>query len=242
MSSRRAENAVGEARHCLGALFSPSAGQGLLQSWENGGCVQRTRLVSAMDLNFEFPMAKMRISKIDAGRRQIDAGIRMTFSDEDPIAIHSVVAAGHRIVRDLCEQRGDIEDYLRFKDVIVPGHEKEFWEYWNASANFLKHADRDPFGIHEMEDDVSDFLIVITSRWYVRLGCSASVEMRVFGGWWALQHPRTINAESLQQAGFESLFPMAAQKMRGLDRRDRIELGRVTLERAKARPDLFQIP
>jgi hypothetical protein len=68
-------------------------------------------------------MAKIRINKIDAARRQLDAAIRMTFGGEDPVAIHSVVAAGHRIIRDICEQRGDIESYLRFTDWIREGHE-----------------------------------------------------------------------------------------------------------------------
>ena len=44
-------------------------------------------------------MAKIRINKMDAARRQLDAAIRMTFGSEDPVAIHSVVAAARRIVR-----------------------------------------------------------------------------------------------------------------------------------------------
>jgi hypothetical protein len=68
-------------------------------------------------------MVKIRINKMDAARRQINAAIRMTFDGEDPVAIHSVIAAGHRIIRDICEQRGDIESYLRFTDWIAPGHE-----------------------------------------------------------------------------------------------------------------------
>jgi hypothetical protein len=39
-------------------------------------------------------MTKIRINKLDAARRQINAAIRMTFEGEDPVAIHSVIAAG----------------------------------------------------------------------------------------------------------------------------------------------------
>lgn len=86
-------------------------------------------------------MTKIRINKMDAARRQIDSAIRMTFANEDPVAIHSVVAAGHRIIKDICELRGDVESYLRFTDWIEPQFEREFWRHLNASANFLKHAD-----------------------------------------------------------------------------------------------------
>jgi hypothetical protein len=69
-------------------------------------------------------MSKMRINKIDAARRQIDAAIRMTFGAEDAVAIHSLVSAAHRIIRDICDKRRDIESYLQFTDWIAPGHEK----------------------------------------------------------------------------------------------------------------------
>jgi hypothetical protein len=34
------------------------------------------------------------LNKIDAARRQLDAAIRMTFRQEDPVAIHCLTAAG----------------------------------------------------------------------------------------------------------------------------------------------------
>lgn len=59
-------------------------------------------------------MTKLRLNKLDVARRQVDAAIRMTFNGEDPLATHTVIAAGNRIIRDLCEKRGDIESYLQF--------------------------------------------------------------------------------------------------------------------------------
>jgi hypothetical protein len=146
-------------------------------------------------------MSNVRINKIDAARRQIDAAIRMTFRGEDPVAIHAVIGGAHRIIRDICEQRGDIDSYQRFTDFIVPGHEGEFWRYWNASVNFLKHADKDPNAIHELDAETTDFLIVITARWYRDLGNSVSEEMRYFAGWWAIMHPDVIKADVIEAAG-----------------------------------------
>jgi hypothetical protein len=142
-------------------------------------------------------MAKVLINKLDAARRQINAAIRMTFEGEDPIAIHSVIAAGHRIIKDICEQRGDIESYLRFTDWIAPGHERDFWNAMNVSANFIKHADKDPEAIHELDDEASDYMIVFATKWYRDLGNSTSTEMNVFGCWWALQHPSVLKPEML---------------------------------------------
>jgi hypothetical protein len=52
------------------------------------------------------------ITKIEAARRQINAAIMMSILKIDELAIHTVAAAGYRIIRDLLEKRGDDEDEL----------------------------------------------------------------------------------------------------------------------------------
>jgi hypothetical protein len=181
-------------------------------------------------------MAKIRINKLDAARRQLDSAVRMTFSEEDPVAIHSVVAAAHRVVRDICEKRGDIESYLRFTDWIAPGHEKDFWGAINASANFIKHADTDVDSIHEMDDETSDFMIAYASKWFRDLGNSPSIEMRTFLGWWALQNTKTLKPEVFSQSGFYHIYEKyleMAEKMAPLSRNERLKIGLVMLNGAK---------
>jgi len=46
-------------------------------------------------------MTEMRVTKIEAARRQIDAAIRLLFSEEDPVVIHTIASAGFRILRDI---------------------------------------------------------------------------------------------------------------------------------------------
>jgi hypothetical protein len=45
------------------------------------------------------------INKLEAARRQLDAAIRLTFSNEDALAIHTLGAAAYRIVRDILHKR-----------------------------------------------------------------------------------------------------------------------------------------
>jgi hypothetical protein len=182
-------------------------------------------------------MAKIRINKFDAARRQIDAAIRMTFSGEDPVAIHSVIAAGHRIIRDVCEQRGDIESYLRFTDWIAEGHEKEFWHHMNKSANFIKHADKDADGIHDFDDEESDFMIVFAAKWYRDLGNATSPEMNVFATWWGLQHPKVMKPGVLMQFKDRGIDPNQIREMEKhmsvLNRADRLKIGEMFLKNSK---------
>jgi hypothetical protein len=50
--------------------------------------------------------AEVVVFKLAAAQRQLDAAIRMYFSGEDELAIYTVAAAAHRILRDLMEKRG----------------------------------------------------------------------------------------------------------------------------------------
>jgi len=66
-------------------------------------------------------MGTLRINKPDTARRQLDAAIRMLFSNEDPVAIYSVVGAADRIVRDLAEKSGKSRCHETIKQMIRPG-------------------------------------------------------------------------------------------------------------------------
>jgi hypothetical protein len=48
----------------------------------------------------------IRVLKVTAAQRQLDAAIRMYFSGEDELATYTVASASHRILRDLMEKRG----------------------------------------------------------------------------------------------------------------------------------------
>jgi hypothetical protein len=50
--------------------------------------------------------AAVHVLKIAAAQRQLDAAIRMTFANEDPLAVHTVAAAAGRVLRDLAKKRG----------------------------------------------------------------------------------------------------------------------------------------
>jgi hypothetical protein len=78
-------------------------------------------------------MATIRIDKIDAARRQLDASIRMFFSSEDILAVHTVASAAYRIIRDLAEKSGNAQFHENLKQMIRPGREKHFWATINNS-------------------------------------------------------------------------------------------------------------
>ena len=107
-------------------------------------------------------MASVDITKSTAAQRQIDAAIRMLFSDEDALAVHTVAAAAHRIVLDLTEKRSGARGKSLYAESVrealttlcrdllgmspssakiqrdLPRFEKFFRKHLNRPANFLK--------------------------------------------------------------------------------------------------------
>jgi hypothetical protein len=140
-------------------------------------------------------MAKIRVNKIDAARRQIDAAIRMLFDNGDPVAIHTLAAAGGRILRDLCGAKGTPMHQM-FKGVIRPDKEKEFWEAMNRPANFFKHADRDADEIlDDVDERFNDFTLFYAVEYYRDLGYTPTAEMRAFMTFFTVTNPDILQPD-----------------------------------------------
>jgi hypothetical protein len=47
--------------------------------------------------------ARMKITKLDAAKRQLATAIRLYFEDRDPVSVHTLVMAAGEIIDRLCE-------------------------------------------------------------------------------------------------------------------------------------------
>jgi hypothetical protein len=94
----------------------------------------------------EREFAKIPITKLDAARRQIETAIILWFTESDPVSIHTLVSAGHRLVYDINKNSLRLP-MLGDTTNIRPGREKEYRDILAKAANFFKHADRDAEGI-----------------------------------------------------------------------------------------------
>src|SRR2546422_593555 len=97
-------------------------------------------------------IAELKISKLDAARRQMETAIRLYFHEADPASIHTLVAAAYTILQDLNKARGgtmmikDLPELLKGSD-LKPGDVEQLRTKLNEAQNFLKHANKDPEGV-----------------------------------------------------------------------------------------------
>jgi hypothetical protein len=171
-------------------------------------------------------MAEIQVSKIEAAQRQIDAAIKMLFRNDDPIAVHTVIAAACRIVRDLSKQ-ADTPGWKQVMASIRPETENELWKGFGKAANFFKHADRDPNEtINSIEEEVNDYLILMAFSLYRDLA-PLTRSMEVFKAWMMAFNPHVFDLSTFLD---ECADDQATWQC--LSREEKLHQGLIMLERA----------
>ncbi len=87
---------------------------------------------------------ELRISKLDAARRQLESAIRLYFKEGDPVSIHTLTSAAYQLLSDINKQRGGkpmLKDWIT--QLVRPDAVTEACKRLNEAQNFFKHADRD---------------------------------------------------------------------------------------------------
>jgi hypothetical protein len=150
-------------------------------------------------------LADIRITKAEGARRQLDAAIRVLFTGEDPLAIHTITAAAHRVLADLDKRREQSsmrEAYEKARAELrerFPGAPPlslgpEQFRIWmqqrrSAAANFLKHADRDAEQSLDVSRMETDHLLLEACSLYDDLNFKPTPEMQAFGRWHLAVYP-----------------------------------------------------
>jgi hypothetical protein len=135
------------------------------------------------------------VGKTDVARRQLCAAIRLFFERRDPVAVHTLVAAGHQILTDLGNAVG-VLGLLKGS-----GQRAEHVRVLNYAANFFKHADKDPDGrvnIEPLTKLTAEFLmdaVVLLQR----LTGDLPIEGKIFWTWFV-----TKNRELFEGTGEET--------------------------------------
>jgi hypothetical protein len=177
-------------------------------------------------------MGEIRVNKIEAAQRQIDVAIRLLFANEDPVAIHTLVSAAFRILRDVAEKRGSVNEHELLKKMIVPGKEKEFWGMISEAANFVKHGARDSEKVLKgVKEEVNDYMLCVACSYYQRLGHTLTPEMDALMNWCLILYPKAVRLTRNETSIKSYLDHAGAVQLRSEDREVQLAFGKLMLER-----------
>ncbi|HEY6281051.1 MAG TPA: hypothetical protein VIW72_04565 [Burkholderiales bacterium] len=134
---------------------------------------------------------KIRVSKLDAGRRQLDSAIEMWVADGDPVSVHTLACASHQIIHDINRKKGN-RDLLFDSLVIKEEYRSEFLKVVRKDMNFFKHAEEDPEAITEFIPRSSEMFILFSILGLELLGVKLNDIEATFMFWVYFHNPRWL--------------------------------------------------
>jgi hypothetical protein len=137
---------------------------------------------------------KKPISKMDAAARQLETAIDLYFSNGDSLSVHTLAHAAFRILFDLYPHLQS-DDFSKQIDAMI---QTEGWKPFSRTANFLKHADRDPHETlpsHHPQEAMS--IVGLATLLYRRISGDFTLKMKAFDYW--------AETEGYEDLGLEEL-------------------------------------
>ncbi|UIF89991.1 hypothetical protein [Cupriavidus sp. UYPR2.512] len=185
----------------------------------------------------------MRVTKIDAARRQLITAIRLFFDGGDPVSVYSLASNAWEVIDVLCACAGIDSFSKQARENLPAGHTLK--HYVNEPCrNFFKHAAHDPSpdsSIELLEANVSAILFLAVED-YIRLRQGGPVEAQVFQLWFIAVFPEKVSKDDpVAQSKLDSA-KLAFPGIATLAESDQIAIGRKMLEAARQDSDLAADP
>ena len=175
----------------------------------------------------------MRVTKIDAARRQLITAIRLFFDGGDRVSVYSLASNAWEVVDVLCTSAGVESFSKQARENLPAGHTLKY--YINEPCrNFFKHAEQDPnpdSSVELREANVAAILFLAVED-YIRLRQGGPIEAQVFQAWFIAAFPEKIADELVAQSKLESA-KLAFPDIAALAASDRIGMGQQVLEAAR---------
>ena len=149
---------------------------------------------------------KIKISKLDAARRQLETALRLYFSEADPVSIHTLTSAAYQLLADINRRNGGSPMLKeQIPKWVRPDAEEESKRRLNEAANFFKHADRDNDDIFEFSSGPTELLLYDAVRKYRELTGEAVPVLAVFEAWFWLGPGADLMTTPEYQKGLDQL-------------------------------------
>ena len=135
---------------------------------------------------------KVKISKLDAAKRQLETAVRLYFNCADPVSIHTLAGAAHGIISDLNKKYGGrpmLMSSFPIKDQYKSMVRKKIRE----AGNFLKHADEDPEKVIDFNPDQTEMFIFDACSKYQELTGESVSYLGIYLAWFASRNIEVFN-------------------------------------------------
>lgn len=165
---------------------------------------------------------KIKVSKIEAAKRQLDIAVELWFYDRDPVSVHTLARASYEIIHDINAKKGGGRDLLYDSLLIKDEYRKAYADAIKAPGNFFKHADRDAEAIVEFPIEGSLLFFVFAILGLQNLGERRSARAEVFLNWTEIHRPEWLLPEFRERLA-KALSVEGIQKLRAIPKHEYFE-------------------
>jgi hypothetical protein len=137
-------------------------------------------------------MATIHIDKREAAERQIDTAVALFFEAGDVVSVHTLAAAGGRLVRQLLGDAVSAEPplfaYVPYKkQAQVAG-------LLDATHRFFDYGDADAL-LDGVREEINELMLLQACQWHALTGHTPTAAMEAFVAWFVLMYPDLFVAE-----------------------------------------------
>jgi hypothetical protein len=113
------------------------------------------------------------------------------FTNGDPVSIHTLAAAGYKIIRDVTEQTGTDPMLIKgsMLDYVKPERKSALVKKINEAENFFKHAGRDHEAMLEFKPELTDLHMIDACAQYTKLTSEDTALFVTYRVWLMARHP-----------------------------------------------------
>jgi len=168
-------------------------------------------------------MTGQQITKLDAARRQLDTAITLFFDNGDGISVHTLAYASFKILFDVYPLHKSDDFGTKIDEMI----RAMGWQRFNKTANFLKHADRDPAELLRYHDvDGTQAFIGLASLMYRRITGEFTPLMRGFDCWTETLYPEALDIPPDPDPEREALEKKMREVIKAAPLSERLAMGK----------------
>jgi hypothetical protein len=134
-------------------------------------------------------MDAIKITKLDAARRQLKTAIRMWFADDDPVSIYALTYAAHEVLHTLHRGGGAKHGLVFDSSALNEAAQTSVTTGIRRWGNFFKHAKKDPNKEISFRPAITDLLLLASTDALRLLTKEVGAEEAAYTSWFAAKDP-----------------------------------------------------
>ena len=145
----------------------------------------------------------VRVTKLDAAKRQLETAILLYFQFGDEVSIHTLCCAAYDVIQVLNSKRNDPLDpnKMMMKDFALyldsKADRKRFHDSLNAAQNFFKHGNSDADSVLTLNTKLTEDLLIDAVQKFVWLVGECPETMALYFLWHVTEYPNKIDAAKM---------------------------------------------